>query len=165
MYLIAFNLNACTIKYDKSNLKVKHMLWSKMLHIVLVVSWFSGLFYLPRIFVNLAMEENLESRNRLILMAKKLYRFTHILGGFAIIFGLVLYMYYGIGKTGFWMHAKLGLVLLTLIYQAICGYHLRLLSNPSTYPLHKSHVWYRVFNEIPVVLLTAIIYLVIFKPF
>ena len=90
------------------------MLWVKALHIVFVASWFAGLFYLPRIFVNLAMVpagSNAE-RERLLLMARKLMRFTHILAVPAL--GLGLWLWLGYGITGGWMHAKLAVVLLTL---------------------------------------------------
>ncbi len=87
------------------------MLWIKAFHIVFVASWFAGLFYLPRIFVNLAMVEagSLAEEERLLLMARKLMRFTTLLMVPAVVLGLVLWLYYGIGLTGpgnAWMHAK-----------------------------------------------------------
>ena len=102
------------------------MLWIKAFHIVFVASWFAGLFYLPRIFVNLAMVEagSLAEEERLLLMARKLMRFTTLLMVPAVVLGLVLWLYYGIGLTGpgnAWMHAKFTLVLLVM------GYHLSLI--------------------------------------
>ena len=97
------------------------MLWVKSLHIVFIASWFAGLFYLPRIFVNLAMvpPESVAERERLVLMARKLMRFTTILAVPALAFGLWLYLGYGIGRGpgNGWMHAKLAVVVLVI------GYH------------------------------------------
>ena len=106
------------------------MLWIKAFHIVFVASWFAGLFYLPRIFVNLAMVEagSLAEEERLLLMARKLMRFTTLLMVPAVVLGLVLWLYYGIGLTGpgnGWMHAKLGVVVLVLGYHHACSSLLR----------------------------------------
>ena len=138
------------------------MLWIKAFHIIFVVAWFAGLFYLPRIFVNLAMvpNESAAERERLLLMAKKLNRFTHPLMGLAIIFGLWLWLAYGF--AGGWLHAKLTLVAGLVAYQIYCG---RLLRDFALGRNTKSHVWYRVFNEIPVIVLLAIVILVVVKPF
>ena len=96
------------------------MLWIKALHIVFVASWFAGLFYLPRIYVNLAMvaQDSVAERERLLLMARKLYRFMTVLAVPALVLGLVLWWVYGIGRGPgqAWMHAKLGIVLLLLAY-------------------------------------------------
>ena len=140
------------------------MLWIKSLHIVFIVSWFAGLFYLPRIFVNLAMVpgESVAERQRLILMARKLLRFTTILALPAIGFGLWLYLGYGIGKGAGWMHVKLLVVLLAVGYHHACGSLLKkFVANTNT----RSHKWYRWFNEVPVLLLTAAVILVVVKPF
>ncbi|MEZ0211124.1 MAG: CopD family protein, partial [Methylophilus sp.] len=88
------------------------MLWIKALHILFVTSWFAGLFYLPRIYVNLAMEPDQQAYARLVLMAQKLYRFMQPLSILALGFGLWLWLGYGI--TGGWLHAKLTLVFLLL---------------------------------------------------
>jgi putative membrane protein len=87
--------------------------WVKTLHIIFVTSWFAGLFYLPRIFVNLAQDNNSAVQDRLILMAQKLYRFMTILMIPALVFGLILWLYYGVGKGpgSAWMHAKLLLII------------------------------------------------------
>jgi len=140
------------------------MLWIKSLHIVFIASWFAGLFYLPRIFVNLAMVpgESVAERQRLILMARKLLRFTTILSVPAIGFGLWLYLGYGIGKGAGWMHVKLLVVLLAVGYHHACGSLLKkFVANANTH----SHKWYRWFNEVPVLLLTAAVILVVVKPF
>ena len=138
------------------------MLWIKALHIIFVVSWFAGLFYLPRIFVNLAMvpAESAAERERLLLMAHKLYRFINPLMGLAILFGGVLWLYYGIG--GGWMHAKLILVGGLIGYYHYCG---KLLRDFAAGRSTRSHTWFRVFNEIPVLALFAIVILVVVKPF
>jgi putative membrane protein len=136
------------------------MLVVKALHIVFVTSWFAGLFYLPRIFVNLAMETNEQARARLLLMSRKLYRFMTILAVPALVFGLWLWLGYGIG--GGWMHAKLALVLVLLGYHHVCGRFLRKLESGTD---TRSHVWYRWFNELPVLVLLAVVLLVVLKPF
>lgn len=146
------------------------MLWVKAFHIVLVVAFMSGVFYLPRIFVNLAMLPDAEAsgstpeRDRLLLMARKLYRFTHILGGLALVLGLWLWLGYGIGRgpgSG-WMHAKLVCVLLLYAYVGLCGGLLRQFELGVN---RRSHVWLRWFNEAPVLLLLVIVVLVVVKPF
>jgi putative membrane protein len=142
------------------------MLWIKSFHIIFVASWFAGLFYLPRIFVNLAsVPEGSEAEEaRLLLMARKLMRFTTLLMVPAVVLGLVLWLYYGIGlgPGNGWMHAKLTIVLLALGYHHACG---RLLRKFEARVNTRGHVWYRWFNEVPVVLLTIAVILVVVKPF
>ncbi len=140
------------------------MLWIKALHIVFVTSWFAGLFYLPRIFVNLAMEDDITSINRLLLMARKLYRFMTILAIPALVLGLWLWLGYGIGKGpgNGWMHAKLTLVLALIGYHHACGSILKKFENGRN---KRSHIWFRWFNEAPVLVLFAIVILVVVKPF
>ncbi len=142
------------------------MLWIKSLHIVFIASWFAGLFYLPRIFVNLAQVPpgSDAERARLLLMARKLLRFTTILAVPAILFGAWLWMGYGIGRGpgNGWMHAKLALVLVAVGYHHGCGVLLRRFEAGTN---RRSHVFYRWFNELPVVLLLAIVVLVVVKPF
>lgn len=140
------------------------MLWVKSFHIILIASWFAGLFYLPRIFVNLAMENDTAARERLLLMARKLYRFSGILMVPAVLLGLWLWLGYGIGKGpgNGWMHAKLTLVFVTIGYHHACGSLLKKFEQNRNV---RSHVWYRWFNEAPVILLTAIVILVVVKPF
>lgn len=142
------------------------MLWIKSFHIIFVASWFAGLFYLPRIFVNLAMVTpgSVAERERLLLMARKLLRFTTLLAVPAVGLGLWLWIGYGIGwgPGSGWMHAKLTLVALVLGYHHACVVLLRKLAGGSC---QRSHRWFRWFNEIPVLLLTAIVVLVVVKPF
>ena len=142
------------------------MLWVKAFHIVFVASWFAGLFYLPRIFVNLAMVApgSVAERERLLLMARKLLRFTTLLSVPAIALGLWLWLGYGIGKGpgNGWLHAKLAVVVLAVGYHHACAVLLRkLVANTDQH----SHRWFRWFNEIPVLLLTAAVILVVVKPF
>ena len=142
------------------------MLWVKAFHIVFVASWFAGLFYLPRIFVNLAMvpPESIAERARLLLMARKLMRFTHLLAVPAVLLGGWLWMGYGIGRGpgNAWMHAKLAVVILTLGYHHGCSVLLRRFEAGQN---RRSHTWYRWFNEIPVLMLLAAVVLVVVKPF
>ena len=140
------------------------MLWVKSLHIVFVASWFAGLFYLPRIFVNLAMVApgSTAERERLLLMARKLLRFSTLLAVPALGLGLWLWLGYGIGRGQGWLHAKLLVVLLTLGYHHVCA---RLLKQLAQGPSRHSHVWFRWFNELPVLLLLVAVLLVVLKPF
>jgi protoporphyrinogen IX oxidase len=142
------------------------MLWVKAFHIVFIASWFAGLFYLPRIYVNLAMvaPDSAAERERLLVMARKLLRFTTLLALPAVGLGLWLWLGWGIGwgPGNGWMDAKLALVLLVLGYHHSCGVLLRRFEAGQN---RRSHRWYRWFNEIPVLLLTAIVLLVVLKPF
>jgi len=138
------------------------MLWVKAFHIVFVVSWFAGLFYLPRIFVNLAMVpvESVAERERLLLMARKLYKFVTPIGALALIFGLWLWL--GFGFAGGWLWAKTALVVGLIGYHVWCG---RLLREFTVGQNARSHVWFRFFNEVPVLALLVICILVVVKPF
>jgi putative membrane protein len=139
------------------------MLWIKALHIVFVTSWFAGLFYLPRIFVNLAQESETVSRERLLGMARRLYRFTTLLTFPALAFGAWLLTYgFGRGPGNGWLHAKLFLVLLVIGYHHACG---SLLKKFELGKNTRSHKWFRWFNEVPVILLLVIVILVVVKPF
>ena len=142
------------------------MLWVKAFHIVFVASWFAGLFYLPRIFVNLAMvpPESVAERERLLLMSRKLLRFMTLLMWPALILGLVLWLGYGIGgmPPTYWMQGKLLAVVLALGYHHLCARHLRFFESGAA---THSHIWYRLFNEAPVLLLVAAVVLVVVKPF
>jgi len=140
------------------------MLWVKALHIVFITAWFAGLFYLPRLFVNLAAEENAAARACLLGMARRLYRFMLPLALLALVFGLWLWLGYGIGRgpgSG-WMHAKLVIVILLVGYHNGCG---RLLAKFERGENRRSARWYRWFNEVPVLLLLAAVLLVVLKPF
>lgn len=142
------------------------MLWVKAFHIVFVASWFAGLFYLPRIFVNLAQvpADSTAERERLLLMAGKLMRFTSILAVPALGFGLWLWLGYGIGQgpASGWLHAKLVVVVLVLGYHHACGALLKKFRRGEN---RRGHVWFRWFNEVPVLLLLAAVVLVVVKPF
>ncbi len=142
------------------------MLWVKSFHIIFVASWFAGLFYLPRIFVNLAMvpPESVAERERLMLMARKLLRFTTLLAFPAVATGLWLYLWYriGFGPGNAWMHAKLAIVVLVIGYHHACS---RVLARFDQNRNTRSHVWFRWFNEIPIVLMLIVVVLVVVKPF
>ena len=138
------------------------MLTLKAFHIILVVSWFAGLFYLPRIYVNLAAVSDTQSAEyqRLLGMARRLYKFVTPIGIGAVVLGL--WLWFGYGFTGGWLHAKTLLVVFLLGYHFYCGHLYRqFAAGKNTH----SHVWYRWFNEIPVLLLTIITLLVVLKPF
>ncbi len=141
------------------------MLWIKAFHIVFIASWFAGLFYLPRIFVNLAMvpPDSEAERQRLLLMARKLYRFMTILAVPAL--GLGLWLWLGYAERialGGWMHAKLLVVFVLLGYHHACA---RLLKRFEMDDNRRSHVWYRWFNEAPVLMMVVAVLLVVVKPF
>jgi putative membrane protein len=140
------------------------MLWIKALHIIFVASWFAGLFYLPRIFVNLAMvpADSHAERERLLLMGRKLARFSTFLMVPALAFGLVLWLYYGIGQGAGWIHAKLFVVVLAMGYQHACWILLRKFDRLAN---QRSVRWFRVFNETSVLMFAVIVILVVVKPF
>jgi putative membrane protein len=139
-------------------------LWVKAFHIVFVASWFAGLFYLPRLFVNLAMvpADSHAERERLLLMARKLYRFSSLLMVPALLLGLWLWLGYGAGKGSGWMHLKLVLVIATIGYHHMCRQLLRSFEQLAN---RRSHRWYRFFNEATVLLFAATVVLVVVKPF
>jgi putative membrane protein len=141
-------------------------LWVKALHIVFVSSWFAALFYLPRFFINLrevAADSHAE-RERLLMMARKLYRFASGLMAVAIALGLVLWLVYGVGKGphNYWLHAKIALVIVAVGYHHVCG---SLLRKFEAFANVRTDRWLRVFNEAAVLLFTAIVVLVVVKPF
>jgi putative membrane protein len=136
-------------------------LWTKTLHIVLITSWFAGLFYLPRIFVNLADEKNPEVYARLLGMANRLFRFMTILAVPAVLLGLTLWLHFKIGSGEIWMHAKVLFVLLIIGYHHACWGLLKKFRNAAN---TKTGVWYRWFNEVPVALLLVVTALVVIKP-
>ncbi|HET9641968.1 MAG TPA: CopD family protein [Burkholderiaceae bacterium] len=137
-------------------------LWVKAFHIVFVAAWFAGLFYLPRFFVNLAgvSPGSDAERKRLLLMARRLLRFTTVLMVPALALGLLLWLAYGM--TGGWLHAKLVLVVLAVGYHHACGVLLKRFEQLQN---QHSERWFRVFNELTVVLFAAIVVLVVVKPF
>ena len=140
------------------------MLWLKALHVIAVVCWFAGLFYLPRLFVYHAEAEDAVGRERFKVMERKLYRgimwpslVVTVLAGVWML-GLN-WDYY---RTQGWLHAKLALVVLLVAYHFACGHYLRAFAADRN---TRSHVFYRVFNELPVLALVAIVILVIVRPF
>ena len=137
------------------------MLWVKTLHIVFVVTWFAGLFYLPRLYVYHAMTEDAAGRERFKIMERKLYWGIMTPSGvLAIAFGLALWLVWGVG--GRWLDAKLGVVVLLVLYHLWCG---RLLVDFREDRNTRGHVWYRWFNEVPIVLLLAAVAFAVVKPF
>jgi protoporphyrinogen IX oxidase len=138
-------------------------LWVKAFHLVFVASWFAGLFYLPRLFVNLVQvpADSHAERERLLLMARKLYRFASFLMIPALLLGLWLWL--GFGVSGGWLHAKLLLVLGVIGYHHMCRSLLRGFEQMNA--RRRSERWYRVFNETSVLLFAAIAVLVVVKPF
>jgi putative membrane protein len=139
-------------------------LWVKAFHIIFVASWFAGLFYMPRLFVNLAMVPagSHAERERLLLMARKLYRFSSLLMVPALALGLWLWLGYGIGKGQGWIHAKLVLVVCAVGYHHMCRSLLRSFEQSAN---RRSHRWFRVFNEVSVLLFAGTVVLVVVKPF
>ena len=138
------------------------MLWVKSLHIVFMVTWFAGLFYLPRLFVYHAMSEDRISLERFKLMERKLFWGIMTPGAvLTIAFGLWLWLQWFRPATG-WIHAKLALVALLVGYHLWCG---KLVRDFAAGRNTKSHVWLRWFNEVPVVVLFAVVLLVVLKPF
>jgi len=142
------------------------MLWVKAFHIVFVASWFAALFYLPRLFVNLAdvPADSHAERERLLMMARRLYRFAGLLMVVALALGLVLWLYYGVGRGpgNGWLHAKLALVVVAIGYHHACR---SLLRKFEQFANRRSERWFRVFNEAAVLLFAAIVVLVVVKPF
>lgn len=141
-------------------------LWVKAFHIIFVSSWFAGLFYLPRLFVNLAMvpADSHAERERLLLMGRKLYRFSSLLMVPALVLGAVLWLYYSVGRGpgNGWMHLKLLLVVGAVGYHHMCRSLLRGFEQLKN---RRSDRWYRVFNEVTVLLFAATVILVVVKPF
>ena len=137
------------------------MLWVKAFHIIFMVTWFAGLFYLPRLFVYHAMSDDSPSIERFKVMERKLFYGIMTPGAIlTIVFGLWLWL--GFGISGGWLHTKLLLVVLLIVYHLYCG---KLLSNFRQDRNQHGHVFYRWFNEIPVIFLFAIILLAVVKPF
>ncbi len=141
------------------------MLWIKAFHVIAMVTWFSGIFYLPRLFVYHAMSEDKISQERFKIMERKLYYGIMTPGAiFTIGFGLwLLYAYaWQLYKTSLWLHLKIGFVLILIGYHLYCGYlRLQFYKDQNCY----THIFYRWLNEIPVILLVGIVILAIVKPF
>lgn len=137
------------------------MEWIKAWHIIFMVTWFAGLFYLPRLFVYHAMAEDAPSHARFKIMERKLY-FGIMTPGAVLTIGFGLWLMLGYGFQGGWLHAKLALVLLLVLYHLYCG---KLLADFKHDRNKHSHVFYRWLNEAPVLALIAIVILVEVKPF
>ncbi len=136
------------------------MLWYKTLHIVFMVTWFAGLFYLPRLFVYHAMSDDKISRDRFIIMERKLFWGIMTPGGIlTVIFGVYLIQYH---EFLLWLKLKIFLVVILAVYHIWCGKIMNDFKNDRN---KHGHVWFRIFNEVPVLILFVITYLVIFKPF
>jgi putative membrane protein len=139
------------------------MLWIKAFHVIFMVCWFAGLFYLPRIFVYYAQSTDLETRQTLAVMARKLYRFVTPFMLLTIGFGLWRLSYqWEYYLAAHWMQAKLAGVAFLVGYHLQCGVYMRRIGNAED---DKTHVFYRFFNEVPVLFLFAIVLLVYTRPF
>jgi len=141
------------------------MLLTKALHLIFMVTWFAGLFYLPRLFVYHAMSEDRTSIDRFKIMERKLFYGIATPGGLmTVLFGLwtVSLAGWATYADSYWMHAKIGCVILLICYHVYCG---KLMLDFKHDRNTHSHVWYRWFNEIPTVLLFAIVILAVVKPF
>jgi putative membrane protein len=137
------------------------MLWIKSFHIVFMVAWFAGLFYLPRLFVYHALADDTVSRDQFKVMERKLYRgIMHPTMVLTVATGT--WMWLGYGMTGLWLHTKVALVALLVGYHFWLGHLLRDFANDRN---SHTHVFYRWINELPLVVLLAIVILVVVKPF
>lgn len=136
------------------------MLWLKTFHIIFLVSWYAGLFYLPRLFVHHAMAEDAATRERLAIMERKLFWFSTPWAVLTLVLGILLVSHY-FAWSLFWVQLKTALVVILVAFHIWCGrlmFQFRGDTNP------HSHVWFRWFNEFPLLILIAVVYLVIFKP-
>jgi protoporphyrinogen IX oxidase len=146
-------------------------LWTKTFHLLFVIAWMASVFYLPRILVNVAEAAgSAQVQARLVLMGRRLYRFGHIMFGLAVLFGAVLWLGYRVlpdfptmvGPGTGWLHAKLACVALILAHFIVAGRWLKGVDKGRALPSSRALRW---FNEIPVLVLVAVIWLVLFKPF
>jgi putative membrane protein len=140
------------------------MLWVKAFHIIFMVTWFAGLFYLPRLFVYHAMTEDQAGNERFKIMERKLFYGIMTPGAvLTVVFGLWMVFGYGMGLgTGGWFHAKMMLVMILIAYHVWCG---RIVADFKHDRNTRSHVFYRWFNEFPVLILAAVVILVVVRPF
>ncbi len=138
-------------------------LWVKSFHLLFVIAWMAAVFYLPRILVNLAESAGQpEVQVRLVLMGRRLYRFGHNIFGLALLLGLVLWLYYGMGRGAGWVHAKLVLVALLMAHYVVAGRWLKGVAKGRALPSPRT---LRIFNEIPILLLLGVVWLAVAKPF
>lgn len=135
--------------------------WTKTFHLVFVIAWMAAVFYLPRILINIVEAGDAPAvRDRLVLMGRRLYRFGHVMFGLALVLGLALWLHFGI--AGAWLHAKLAAVIVVLAFYIVSGRWLKRAAAGGALPSGRT---LRIVNEIPVLLMVAIIYLVLAKPF
>ncbi|GAA4106881.1 protoporphyrinogen oxidase HemJ [Zhongshania borealis] len=139
------------------------MLWLKAFHIIALICWFAGIFYLPRLFVYHAMSDDQATRDQLKIMERKLYRFVSPFAILTVVFGLLMiyqqpsyYLHAG------WLQLKLAFVAGLIAYHLYCGHLVRIFANDQN---QRQHVFYRWFNEAPVFALFAIVLLAVLKPF
>ena len=140
------------------------LLWIKAFHLIFMVTWFAGLFYLPRLFINHAMSEDQNTRDHFKLMEKKLYRFTTPWMVLTLVCGgwmLIDYAWAAWG-TSIWLNAKLILIAILVVFHFYCGKLVKLFAEDKN---TRSHVWYRYFNEIPAVIMFIVIPLAVLKPY
>ena len=140
------------------------MLWLKALHLIFMVAWFAGLFYLPRIFVNHAMTEDKSTSEHFKMMERKLYKFTTPWMILTLVFGFWMLFDYAWAAYGhmLWLHIKLGLIAALVLFHFYCG---KLVKDFAEDRNQRSHVWFRYFNELPVLVLFTVIPLTVLKPF
>ncbi|MEH6445361.1 MAG: CopD family protein [Oceanospirillaceae bacterium] len=137
------------------------MLWVKVFHILAMTSWMAGILYLPRIFVHFADGSRAgEDVARLKIMGRKLYKFTSLMAAFTVVLGIWLWL--GFGFSGAWLHAKLLFVMLLIGYHFNCG---RIVKQMQTVGLTRSSRYYRLYNELPLLIFVPILILVVVKPF
>lgn len=138
-------------------------LWIKAFHIIFMVCWFAGIFYLPRLFVNHAMSEDEATRKQLTLMEGKLYRFITPFAFLTVGLGLwMMSLNWSYYQTAAWLHLKIILVILLCIYHYLCG---RIVKQFKEDQNRRSHLYFRFFNEVPVLILFTVVILAIVKPF
>jgi putative membrane protein len=140
---------------------MRALLWLKAFHVVFLVTWFAGLFYLPRLFVYHASASDEISRSRFVVMERRLFVMTTIGGAFTLLFGILMVLMSPAYMQQGWLHAKLTLVLLVIAYQIWCLLLMRALRDGGN---RHSQRWYRLFNEIPGLLLIGIVILAVVKP-
>lgn len=141
------------------------MLWVKAFHIIFVVTWFAALFYLPRLFVYHSMSDDTVSKERFKIMERKLYRGIMTPSALlTLVFGGWMASFYSMEQVAamHWLHVKLIIVVMLLVYHGYCGHLVRLFNEDAN---QRSHVFYRWFNELPVLALIAVVILAIVKPF
>lgn len=137
------------------------MLWIKSFHIIAMVTWFAGLFYLPRLFVYHAQATDPVSIERFKVMERKLYYGIMTPGAIATV-ALGIWLWLGYGFSGSWLYAKLGITALVIAHHVWCFVAMRAFQDDAN---ERSHVFYRWMNEVPVLYLVAIVILVVVKPF